>query len=193
MNNKEIAESLLLTNQPIKSQQIYCTLVILCYGATVKSEVVHQWRTHFGLIKFNLQSLLSLWLFPGSSSQHHGPGRQRRNHQASQNPPPLVPGGRENTVSSEMSPWNTRQRGQTTRESSTNQVFICFALKGELPPHDESDLGEDVALQQVLKQHLARFSRGAKDEAAFILLPEVFLQSLHVLSHPAGQNTLTAL
>lgn len=75
----------------------------------------------------------------------------------------------------------------------TNQVFICSALKGELPPSDESNLGEDVALQQLLKQKLACLSGSTEDEAAFILLPEVFLLSLYILSHAVCQIKLTAL
>lgn len=60
-------------------------------------------------------------------------------------------------------------------DDHTDQVFICFALKGELSPSYESNLVEEVALQQLLKQQPACFPRGTKDETAFILLPEVFL------------------
>lgn len=70
----------------------------------------------------------------------------------------------------------------------TNQVFIRFVLKGELSPPDEGDLGEDVAPQQVSEQLPARFPGGAEDETAFIVLPEVPLQSLHVFGHAAKQS-----
>lgn len=66
---------------------------------------------------------------------------------------------------------------------ATNQVFNCFVFKGERSPSDQGDLGEDVAPKQILKQHPARFPRGTEDETAFILLPEIFFQSLGVLSH----------
>lgn len=45
--------------------------------------------------------------------------------------------------------WSTDQ--------PTNQVFISFALKGELPPSNKSNLREDIMLQQLLKQQLASF------------------------------------
>lgn len=71
--------------------------------------------------------------------------------------------------------------GVNRRENPpTYQVFVRVVFKGEPSPPDQGDLGEDVALQQLLKQHLARFPGGSQDETAFILLPEVLLQILHV-------------
>lgn len=65
----------------------------------------------------------------------------------------------------------------------TNQVFVLLLLKGELPPSDEGDLGEDVPLQHLSEQQLSCLSRSTEDETAFVLLPEMFLEGLHVICH----------
>lgn len=69
----------------------------------------------------------------------------------------------------------------------TDQVFVRLLLKGELPPSDESHPGEEVSLQHLSEQQLSRLSRSTEDEAAFVLLPEIFLQGLHVLCHAVCQ------
>ena len=70
----------------------------------------------------------------------------------------------------------------------TDQVFICLFFKSQLPPSDEGYPGEDIALQQVLKQQLACFPRSTKNKTASVLLPEVFLQGLYVLGHPVNHR-----
>lgn len=75
-----------------KHHQITLDTLYFDDSVTVKSSLIHQQITHIGFIKFSLQPLLWLWLFPGSSSQHRGPERQQHDHQASQSPPPLEPG-----------------------------------------------------------------------------------------------------
>lgn len=75
----------------------------------------------------------------------------------------------------------------------TNQAFVHLLLKGELPPPDEGDPGEDVSLQDLSEQNLSRLSRSTEDEAAFVLLPEIFLQGLHVLCHAVCQIYLTLI
>lgn len=143
--------------------------------------------------KFNLQPQLLLWLFPDSSSPHHGPWMWLHNHQASQSPPPLVPGTTDDKQKHNSQLWILDTSLKMLSNQPTNQVFVCFPFKGELSPANESDLGEDVALQQVLEQQPSRFPRSAEDKTAFILLPEVLLQGLHVLSHAVCHHKPTTV
>lgn len=78
--------------------------------------------------------------------------------------------------------------GQKLNGRDTNQVFVLLLLKGERPPSNESDPGEEVSLQHLSEQQLPRLARSAEDETAFVLMPEIFLQGLHVPCHAVCHN-----
>ena len=66
------------------------------------------------------------------------------------------------------------------------QLLVSFVLEGDLSPSDEGDLGEEVAIQQLFEKQSARLPSGSQDKTAFVLLPKILLQALHVNSHAAN-------
>lgn len=134
--------------------------------------------------KLNSQPLLLLWWFPGSSSRHRDPETRQRSRRASRSQPPPEPAATDRHAKVKHT---CRGPGEGSLHHSPHQAFTGFALEGQRPPPYESNLGEEVALQHLLKQQAARFTGGTEDEAASILPPEVLLQGRHVLGH-AGRN-----